>query len=114
MTLFESVIEHRWPLLAAVTALYVVNSLVQYYRLRQFGGPWGTGFTKIRHNMTVFTGEAHNWYQEVSEKYGTSLEISHLPSHIHQPTLYSRLLRDASLFRTHCPSWPDVTHHVQP
>lgn len=77
MAYFECVIEYRWPLLAAITALYVVNSLLQYYRLRQFGGPRGTGFTKIRHNKTVFTGEAHNWYQEVSEKYGTFLDIAH-------------------------------------
>ena len=72
MTLFETVMEHQWPLMVAITALYVVNALLRYYRLRQFGGPWATGFTKIRHNINVFTGEAHHWYQKVSEEYGTS------------------------------------------
>ncbi|KAH6623362.1 cytochrome P450 [Chaetomium tenue] len=70
MTLVEGVIEYRWALLAAIAALYAVKSLLRYYRLRQFGGPWGTGFTKIPHNINVFTGEAHNWYQKVSEEYG--------------------------------------------
>ncbi|KAH6847692.1 cytochrome P450 [Chaetomium sp. MPI-CAGE-AT-0009] len=70
MSFLETLIEHRWPLLATIAALYVVHSLRQYYRLRQFGGPRGTGFSKLPHNINVFTGEAHNWYREVSEKYG--------------------------------------------
>ncbi|KAK3293022.1 cytochrome P450 [Chaetomium fimeti] len=70
MGLFESLIEQKWPLLATVVALYVVHTLRQYCRLCQFGGPWGTGFSKIPHNYNTFTGEAHEWYRDVSEKYG--------------------------------------------
>ena len=72
MTLLETLIEQKWSLLAAVIAVYAARSFLRYHRLRQFGGPWGTGFSKIPHNINVFTGEAHHWYRGISEQYGTS------------------------------------------
>ncbi|KAL2193783.1 cytochrome P450 [Corynascus similis CBS 632.67] len=70
MALLETLIENRWPLLAGIIVLYVVRKLLQYRKVSRFGGPRWTGVTKIPHNMRIFTGDAHQWYQDINEKYG--------------------------------------------
>lgn len=77
MALLETLIENRWPLLAGIIVLYVVRKLLQYRKVSRFGGPRWTGVTKIPHNMRIFTGDAHQWYQDINEKYGNHV----LPSH---------------------------------
>jgi hypothetical protein len=70
MTLLESLAENKWPLLVSIAALYLVGVLVRYNKLRQFGGPWGAGFSKIQFDINLYTGDAHTWCRGVSEKYG--------------------------------------------
>jgi hypothetical protein len=70
MTLLDILVEHRWPLLATLVVLYAVRKVVQYRKLRHFPGPWKTAFSTIPHNVKAYTGEAHNWYRDVSDKYG--------------------------------------------
>lgn len=70
MTLLDILITYRWHLLAGIATLYVVRKFVRYRRLRQFGGPWVAGFSYIPHDIKTFTGEAHSWYCDISEKYG--------------------------------------------
>jgi hypothetical protein len=75
MTLLESLAENKWPLLAAILALFLVRMVVRYNRLRHFGGPWGTGFSKIQFDINLYTGDAHTWCRDVSEKYGASCRL---------------------------------------
>jgi cytochrome P450 len=56
--------------LATLVVLYAVRTVVQYRRIRHFPGPWKTAFSTIPHNVKAYTGEAHNWYRDVSDKYG--------------------------------------------
>jgi hypothetical protein len=70
MTLSDILVEHRWPLLATLVVLYAVRKVVQYRKLRHFPGPWKTAFSTIPHNVQAYTGEAHNWYRDISDKYG--------------------------------------------
>jgi hypothetical protein len=76
MTLLETgieyLIEYRWPLLVGAIVLYSAGTLLRLYRLRHFRGPWATAFSSIPHKIQTYYGESHNWYREVSEKYGTS------------------------------------------
>ncbi|KAK4234750.1 cytochrome P450 [Achaetomium macrosporum] len=69
-TLIEYLIEYRWSLLVWVTVLYAVREVLRYHRLRHFRGPWATAFSSIPHRIATYTGESHNWYREVSERYG--------------------------------------------
>lgn len=74
MTLLDNLVEHRWLLLAALVVLYAVRKVVQYRRIRRFPGPWTTAFSGIPHNIKAYTGEAHNWYRDISDTYGRLCE----------------------------------------
>ncbi|KAJ4291335.1 hypothetical protein N0V88_006343 [Collariella sp. IMI 366227] len=70
MALLEALIEHKWPLLASVVTLYALHSILSYRRLRQFGGPWGVGFSEIPHDIQTYRGNGHDWYRKANDKYG--------------------------------------------
>ncbi|KAK4155663.1 cytochrome P450 [Chaetomidium leptoderma] len=70
MALLKTVVDYKWHIFASIAALYVVRKFLRYQKLARFGGPWGTGFSEIPHNINIYTGEAHNWYRDISEKHG--------------------------------------------
>jgi len=75
MTLLDTLIEAKWALLASIVTIYLLRKILRYQKLARFGGPPGTGFSEVPHSINAYTGEAHNWYRNVSEKYG-------MPAHL--------------------------------
>lgn len=71
MALLDTLIESKWPLLASIVTIYLLRTILRYHKLARFGGPRWTGLSEIPHGIKAYTGEAHNWYRSVSEKYGT-------------------------------------------
>lgn len=58
--------------LAGWAAVAVVRRLLLIIRLAGVPGPWATHFTHMPHSRAMLGGECHNWYAEMSRKYGTS------------------------------------------
>jgi len=77
MAVASLLLEIKWPLVALLIALYAIRKVISYNRLRQFKGPPGTGFSDIPHSRAFLSGKCHEWYAEVSEKYGESLRCPH-------------------------------------
>lgn len=57
-------------LVGAVLLWAVAVRLSQFWRLRKFRGPFGTGVSWLWHSCAVLSGNAHQWYGDVTEKYG--------------------------------------------
>ncbi|OCK73104.1 pisatin demethylase [Lepidopterella palustris CBS 459.81] len=71
------------PLYVAVFGavfFFAVGRFRQYWRLRQFRGPFGTGLSWLWHSRAVISGNAHRYYGEVTEKYGTIARVA--PNHL--------------------------------
>ncbi|KAF2205986.1 pisatin demethylase [Delitschia confertaspora ATCC 74209] len=77
--------------LFALTAYFVINRIRQYWRLRQFKGPFSTGISWIWHSKAVLSRNAHIYYGDVNEKYGTIARIG--PNHLltSSPELWSHI-----------------------
>ncbi|KAF2817669.1 pisatin demethylase [Mytilinidion resinicola] len=60
--------------------LFVVGRLRQFWRLKQFDGPFSTGFSWLWHSNVVLSGNAHKYYGDVTEKYGTIARVA--PNHL--------------------------------
>lgn len=65
----------------SATSLYLVGALVllgvavlgrlrEYFRLRHFKGPATSGISWWWHSKAVISGRAHEYYGDVTEKYG--------------------------------------------
>lgn len=59
-----------WQIIAAILVVYLVYKIVIYFRLRDFKGPPGTGFTNLPHIAALLGPNSHIWYEQVSETYG--------------------------------------------
>jgi hypothetical protein len=58
-------------LLCGVLGLYyVVRVIANYAKLRKFRGPAWTGVSNWPHSMAMLSLNCHEWYAEVSRKYG--------------------------------------------
>jgi hypothetical protein len=57
--------------LALLTTVYLVLDRVrEYHRLRRFKGPTTSGISWWWHSKAVISGRAHEYYGDVTEKYG--------------------------------------------
>ena len=75
MTLSELVWEQRWPIAAALVALYFSRIALAYYRLRHFKGPFLASISDLPCHLRMLGPDSHKWYREVSEKYGKIARI---------------------------------------
>lgn len=57
--------------LAGLFCLYVVtNRLIVFIRLRHIPGPWWAHITHLPHSKHIIGPSCHEWYGEISERYG--------------------------------------------
>jgi len=70
MAIIETLYDNRWPLAASVLVIYLVRKIYTYYRLSQFKGPFGVGFSEIPHNWATFKPDTQEWYRHVTDTYG--------------------------------------------
>ncbi|KAM7221203.1 Pisatin demethylase [Rhypophila decipiens] len=75
MAILETIYENRWPLAAAAVAIYLARMLYTYYRLSQFKGPFGVGFSETPHSWQISKPDTHEWYRHVTETYGPIARI---------------------------------------
>jgi hypothetical protein len=59
-------------LVSTLLFIYVVQKTIAYSKLSQFPGPRWTGISGIPHRTAMFGYAVHEWYHQVSEKYGAS------------------------------------------
>ncbi|KAK3690217.1 cytochrome P450 [Podospora appendiculata] len=75
MTILQTLADQKWPVLAFVLAAYLTQKVYQFYRLRHFKGPFGTGFSGIPHSIHELGPACHEWFHQVSDKYGPIARI---------------------------------------
>jgi hypothetical protein len=61
-------------LTSLLSAYLVLGRLREYWRLRQFKGPATTGISWWWHSSAVFSGKAQEYYGEVNDKYGITIQ----------------------------------------
>ena len=70
----------------ALVALYVVRSIRTYYALKDFGGHWSVGWSRIWLLRTQSSGYMNKTFTAVNNKYGESmfrsLGVSHLSRNV--------------------------------
>ena len=59
-----------WGLLGGLVSFYVLKAFVTYFRTRRFPGPFWTTFSGFPHARAMLGAQVHEWYGEISEKYG--------------------------------------------
>jgi hypothetical protein len=57
----------------ALLAYNVVRSVQTYYALRDFGGHWSAGWTRIHWFMVQRSGRMNLKFTDINRKYGKSL-----------------------------------------
>lgn len=67
--------QHKWHLAAFVLTLFTVDRFIKYWRLRQFKGPFSTGFSDLRHSWAIVRLRAYLFYGEVTERYGKASRL---------------------------------------
>ncbi|KAF2727110.1 benzoate 4-monooxygenase cytochrome-like protein P450 [Polyplosphaeria fusca] len=70
MGLFAQLYQARWPILGAILLLYIASKVRTYMRLRQFKGPFSTGWSEVWHVRAILSLRSHEKYREVTDKYG--------------------------------------------
>lgn len=73
MGLFSCMSEQRELLVYALIGLFIINKLVIYFKLRQFGGPRWTGFSDWPHSWAMLQDRCHKLYEQANLKHGRSL-----------------------------------------
>jgi hypothetical protein len=58
------------PIALLILAYHVLGRLEEYWRLRHFKGPATTGISWWWHSKAVISGKSHEYYGNVTEKYG--------------------------------------------
>jgi hypothetical protein len=70
MGILASLSAQTVPLIGVLLAIFIARRIVDYVRLRKFGGPFWTSFSHLPHSNAWFHRRTHDWYAEVSQKYG--------------------------------------------
>lgn len=105
MAIIETLSDNIWPLAASVLAIYLVRKIYIYYRLSQFKGPFGVGFSEIPHSWAILKPDTEQWYRHVTDTYGTSSLVSRqVFLSLEVPDLGANLV--CLLSRTHCAGRP--------
>lgn len=80
MSVLAFLYSQRWAILSSVVGIYLANTLIIYFRYRKFKGPFGTGFSNLPHSRALLTKNCHEWYADVSAKYGLFMPTPKLSS----------------------------------
>ncbi|KAL8326505.1 hypothetical protein RB597_003008 [Gaeumannomyces tritici] len=70
MGLLSAIYHLRWFLGLAFLAVYLVSKVRTYWRLRNFKGPFSTGFSELFHVRLILSHRNHEEYKEILDKYG--------------------------------------------
>ncbi|CAO2647730.1 Nn.00g086520.m01.CDS01 [Neocucurbitaria sp. VM-36] len=76
----ENVLLRLSPIFLLAAAYILIGRIRDYRRLRHFGGPATTGISWWWHSKAVLSGRAHEYYGQVTEKYGPIARVA--PNHL--------------------------------
>ena len=78
MAIFDTLYEQSGAIVTGVIILYLLRKVAIYTKLRQFGGPIGTGISDWPHSKALLSPNCHEWYESISKQYGgcTILAVS--------------------------------------
>ena len=65
-------------------AFIVTRKIRQYYALREFGGPWSAGFSRLWLLSASRSGKMHLHYTAVNNQYGTEASLNYRPINAEQ------------------------------
>ncbi|KAF1842508.1 pisatin demethylase [Cucurbitaria berberidis CBS 394.84] len=74
------VFQRLYPILLLAAAYTLIGRIREYWRLRHFRGPPTTGISWWWHSKAVFSGRAHEYYGNATEKYGPIARVA--PNHL--------------------------------
>lgn len=89
MGALESLINIQ-SILCGLIAVYLYIKVHSFIKLRRFKGPWLSRFSEIPHIRAFLSEECHNWYTEVSNKYGQIAVVSPKILATSSPELWAR------------------------
>ena len=70
MGALELLAESRWLIVGSFIAIYILEKLLAYNRLRHFKGPISCGFSNFLHTKAVLSLQCEKWYGQMTDKYG--------------------------------------------
>jgi len=70
----DLLVENRWLIVGSFIALYILEKLLAYNRLRHFKGPISCGFSNFLHTKAVLSLQCEKWYGEMTDKYGLCVD----------------------------------------
>ncbi|KAI8264284.1 Cytochrome P450 monooxygenase lolP1 [Colletotrichum sp. SAR 10_77] len=89
------------PVLGGVICLYfIVDRLVVYLKFRHIPGPWWTGLSSSPHSKHIMGPRVHEWYAELSEKYGPIVRIAPGIVVTSSPDLWTHVNKNPAYKRT--------------
>ncbi|KAH7122103.1 cytochrome P450 [Dactylonectria estremocensis] len=101
MGVLASSFEQLMPLLAgALAVVYLAKTIAAYARLRKFKGPFWTGFTNWPHSKALLLNTCHEWYGEISEKYGPIARVAPTILITSSPAVWTHVNNDPAYKRT--------------
>lgn len=86
-TVVDFVLRLLPPITLLILAYHVLGRLEEYWRLRHFKGPATAGISWCWHSRAVFSGRSHEFYGNVTEKYGMRNDLNMLFLVLQSPVL---------------------------
>jgi hypothetical protein len=98
-------------LAAALVVLYIVRSIRTYLSLKQFGGHWSAGWSRLWLLKTQSSGEMHKRFAALNRKHGeystrhgfflvTTPLVNHAPTPIPKTTRFAAASPTGAFFRS--------------
>ncbi|KAJ0385372.1 hypothetical protein COL922a_006532 [Colletotrichum nupharicola] len=89
------------PVLGGVICLYfIIDRLIVYLKFRHIPGPWWTGLSSSPHSKHIMGPKVHEWYAELSEKYGPIVRIAPGILVTSSPDLWTHVNKNPAYKRT--------------
>ncbi|KAF5500215.1 Cytochrome P450 monooxygenase lolP1 [Colletotrichum siamense] len=89
------------PVLGGMICLYfIIDRLVVYLKFRHIPGPWWTGLSSSPHSKHIMGPRVHEWYAELSEKYGPIVRIAPGILITSSPDLWTHVNKNPAYKRT--------------
>ncbi|KAF7557755.1 hypothetical protein G7Z17_g367 [Cylindrodendrum hubeiense] len=89
------------PLLLGILVVwYLTQTIVEYARLRKFRGPLWASFTDLPHRKAMLQNICHDWYEEISEKYGPIARVAPTVLITSSPEIWSHVNNHPGYKRT--------------
>ena len=70
MEILSYIPRYVWFILSALLCLFIIDRIIVSSRTIKFKGPWLTNWSHFPHSKALLGPSCHDWYTEISTKYG--------------------------------------------